>query len=208
MLLAGLFAGCLFVALVAGDWWQFWRLHPEAVGYGCPVARAADSLTATPTPELSACFDADGLLRLDHGIALIVPGERRILLRPRSGRLSAPRFRTAWPLKGSIDLRLDGERANLHVVKRMPWSSALLTMLWFGIVGVGTLAFVVRFLAEGDAFGLGSLLLVLGVSGVGLLVLAFGIVTVSLAYRLEDQRLMDAFRELRSVLEHPTGERR
>ena len=91
----------------------------------------------------------------------------------------------------------------LHCVKLMPWSSALLTLLWFAVVSIGTLAFVVRFLADDDAFSLGSLLLGLGVTAVGALVLVFGLVTVSLAYRLEDQRLMQVYQELRAVL---TGE--
>jgi len=43
-------------------------------------------------------------------------------------------------------------------------------------------------------------MLLLGVAAVGLLVLAFGLVTVALAYRLEDQRLMWAYEELRTVL--------
>jgi hypothetical protein len=67
---------------------------------------------------------------------------------------------------------------------------------------------LVRFLTGDDAFSLGSLLLVLGITGVGLLVLVFGLVTVSLAYRMEDQRLMDVFRELRTALSQPTNETR
>lgn len=207
MLLAGLFAGCLLVALVAADWWQFWRLTVSAAGYGCPVARAEDTVPVEPGRILSTGFDADGVLRLDHGVARCFPDERCILLRPHSGRL-ASRARTAWPLKGTIALEEDGGQARLRCVKLMPWSSALLTLLWFAVVGVGTLAFVVRFLASGDAFSLGSLLLVLGVSGVGLLVLVFGLVTVSLAYRLEDQRLVDAYGELRTALRLPTNETR
>ena len=199
MLLAGLFAGCLFVALVAGDWWQFWRLTASAGRYGCPVARAEDTVPVEPDHILPALFGPDCLLQLDHGIARFFPDERRILLRQKSSRDSS-RFRTAWPLKGTIELDRDGNQARLRCVKLMPWSSAVLTLLWFAVVGVGTLAFVVRFLAGGDAFSLGSLLLVLGVTGVGLLVLAFGLVTVSLAYRLEDHRLMEAYRELRAVL--------
>ena len=88
----------------------------------------------------------------------------------------------------------------LRCVKLMPWSAAVLTLLWFAVVGIGTLAFVIRFLAGDDAFSIGSLLLVMGVTAVGLLVMVFGLVTVSLAYRLEDQRLMQAYGELRAVL--------
>ena len=207
MLLAGLFAGCLFVALVAGDWWQFRRLTPEGGRYGCPVARAEDAVPFESDHLLSARFGADGFLQLDHGIARFLPAGRRILLHCRSGR-TASRFRTAWPLKTTIELEETGSQVRLRCVKLMPWSSALLTLLWFGVVAIGTLAFVIRFVAGGDAFSLGSLLLVLGVSGVGLLVLVFGLVTVSLAYRLEDQRLMDAYRELRAALDQPTGEMR
>ncbi len=207
MLLAGLFAGCLFVALVAADWWQFRRLTASAAGYGCPVARAEDTVPVEPDRILSVGSEAEGVLQLDHGIARCFPNERRIVLRPHSGRVTS-RFRTAWPLKGTIELEGEGGQARLRCVKLMPWSSALLTLLWFAVVGVGTLAFVVRFLAGGDALSLGSLLLVLGVSGVGLLVLVFGLVTVSLAYRLENQRLMEAYGELRAALRLPTNETR
>jgi hypothetical protein len=207
MLLAGFFAGCLFVALVAGDWWRFWRPTAAGIRYGCPVAHVEDTVPVEPDRVLPARLNSDGLLQLDHGLARWLPGERRILLCAQSGR-SAARFRTAWPLKGTIELGRDGGRTRLRCVKLMPWSSALLTLLWFAVVGVGTLAFVVRFLAGGDALSLGSLLLVLGVAGVGLLVLVFGLVTVSLAYRLEDHRLMEAYRELRDVLGGLTNETR
>ena len=203
MLLAELLAGGLCVALVAYDWRRFRRLTASDCRYGCPVARADDPFPAGPDHALPARFGPDGLLRLDHGIARLFPDERRVLLHPQSGRGSS-RFRTAWPIKGALELR--GDR--WHCVKLMPWSSAVLTLLWFAIVGIGTLAFVIRFLTEGDSFSLGSLLLVLGVTGVGLLVLAFGLATVSLAYRLEDQRLMEAYRELRAALSEPTSETR
>lgn len=199
MLLAGFFAGCLFVALVAADWWQFWRPTAAARRYGCPVARAEDTLPAESASGLAARFNPDGLLQLDHGIARVLPDERFILLRSQPSRFSS-RFRTAWPLKGAIELDEKDGTLRLRCVKLMPWSSAMLTLLWFAIVGVGTLAFIVRFLSGGDAFSFGSLLLVLGVTAVGLLVLVFGLVTVSLAYRLEDQRLMQAYQELRAVL--------
>jgi hypothetical protein len=194
-----LFAGGLFVALIAADWWRFRRPTASAVRYGCPVARAEEVVSVESGLGPSARFDSEGLLQLDHGDARWFPGDHRILLRPRSGR-GAARFRTAWPLKGVIELEEAGGQARLRCVKLMPWSSAVLTLLWFAVVGVGTLAFVVRFLAGDDAFSLGSLLLILGVCGVGLLVFVFGLVTVSLAYRLEDQRLMQAYQELRAVL--------
>ena len=46
----------------------------------------------------------------------------------------------------------------------------------------------------------GSLMLGAGIVGVGLLVFVFGLVTVAMAYRLEDQRLMLAYQELRTAL--------
>ena len=202
MLLAGILAGCLFAALVAGDWWRFSRPTVPAGRYGCPVARAEDILPVAPEETWTARFHPGDRLTLDHGIARWFPDKHCILLFPQSSR-SSPRFRTAWPLKGVIEVDAAGGRVRLRCVKLMPWSAAVLTLLWFAIVGVGTLAFVVRFLTGGEAFSLGSLLLVLGVTGVGLLVLVFGLVTVSLAYRLEDQRLMQAYQELRAVL---TGE--
>ena len=199
MLLAELFAGCLCVAMVAADWWQFWRLTASAGRYGCPVARAEDTLPVEPDRILPARFGPDGLLQLDHGIARVLPDERRILLRSQPSRFSS-RFHTAWPLKGAIEWDREDGTLRLRCVKLMPWSSALLTLLWFAIVGVGTLAFIVKFLAGDDGLSLGSLLLVLGVTAVGLLVLVFGLVTASLAYRLEDQRLMEVYRELRAAL--------
>ena len=199
MLLAGILAGCLFAALVAGDWWRFSRPTVPAGRYGCPVARAEDILPVESEETWTARFHPDDRLTLDHGIARWFPDKQCILLFPQSSR-SSPRFRTAWPLKGVIEVDEAGGRVRLRCVKLMPWSAAVLTLLWFAIVGVGTLAFVIRFLTGGDAFSLGSLLLVLGVTGVGLLVLVFGLVTVSLAYRLEDQRLMQAYGELRAVL--------
>ncbi len=206
MLPAELFAGCLFVALIAADWWQFRRLTASAGRYGCPVARAADTLPVEPD-RIPSRFNPDGLLQLDHGIARAFPGERRILFRSQPSRFSS-RFHTAWPLKGVIDLEQEGGMLRLRCVKLMPWSSALLTLLWFAVVGVGTLAFVVKFLTGGEGLSLGSLLLVLGVTAVGLLVLVFGLVTVSLAYRVEDQRLMEVYRELRVELSRPTNEMR
>jgi hypothetical protein len=201
-----LFAGCLFVALIAADWWQFRRLTSSAGRYGCPVARAEDTLPVGPD-RIHSRFNPDGLLQVDHGIARVFPDERRILLRAQPSRF-ASRFHTAWPLKGAVEWTHEGGDTRLRCVKLMPWSSALLTLLWFAVVGVGTLAFVVKFLTGEDAFSLGSLLLVLGVAAVGLLVLMFGLATVSLAYRVEDQRLMEVYRELRTALGPPTNETR
>ena len=45
-----------------------------------------------------------------------------------------------------------------------------------------------------------KLVIAVGIVCIGLLVLAFGLITVSLAYRLENQRLTQAYEELRAVL--------
>lgn len=197
MLLAEILGGGLVLALIVYDWRRFSSPTASAVRYGCPVARVAD--TIAPVPELAARFDPNGRLQLDRGSARWFPDERRLLLHPRAGRVSS-RFSTAWPLKGMIELEEGDGRARLRCVKLMPWSSAVLTLLWFAIVGVGTLAFIVRFLVDDSAFTIGSLMLVLGIAAVGLLVLMFGLITFSLAYRLEDQRLMLAYEELRGAL--------
>ena len=199
MLLAGILAGCLFAALVASDWWRFSRPTVPAGRYGCPVARTEDILPVESEEAWKARFHPDDRLTLDHGIVRWFPDKHCILLFPQPSR-SSPRFRTAWPLKGVIEVDEAGGRVRLRCVKLMPWSAAVLTLLWFAVVGIGTLAFVIRFLAGDDAFSIGSLLLVMGVTAVGLLVMVFGLVTVSLAYRLEDQRLMQAYGELRAVL--------
>jgi hypothetical protein len=197
MLAIELLAGCVALVLIIDDWRRF--LHPTASAsrYGCPVARIEDAIPCAP--GLAARFGPDGHLQLEHGSARWFPGERHLLLHPHAGRMPAP-FRTAWPLKGAIDLAPGNGRTRLRCVKLMPWSSAVLTVAWFGVVGIGTLTFVIRFFAGDGAVTLGGLMLLLGVAAVGLLVLAFGLVTVALAYRLEDQRLMWAYEELRPVL--------
>ncbi len=42
MLLAGLFASVLFIGLILGDWFYFVQLTPDAVRYGCSVARTQE----------------------------------------------------------------------------------------------------------------------------------------------------------------------
>ena len=69
-----------------------------------------------------------------------------------------------------------------------------------GQFGIGTIAFVVLYLADGGLSSLSGILMGLGILGIGLLVLAFGLVTFAFAYRLENHRLMQAYQELRAVL--------
>src|SRR6266540_3089445 len=62
MLLTGLVAGCLFVALVTGDWWWFSRPNASAGRYGCPVARVEDTLPIESNWTPASRFDPNGLL--------------------------------------------------------------------------------------------------------------------------------------------------
>lgn len=195
MLLAGLFAGFLFLGMVLADWIQFTRLGAGASRYGCGVARTEDRLPLAPWTLIRARFDSNGFLRLPSGVAHWYHEERRILLRPK-----ARRFRTAWPMNGSIEIHPEEQAVRLTCVKRVPWSSAVLTLLWFAVVTFGSLAFAVTFLAGGGFSSLSGILMGLGIAGIGLLVLAFGLVTVSLAYRLEDHRLTQTYQELRAAL--------
>lgn len=194
MVLAGLFAGILFVALVLGDWLQFTGLTAQAARYGCRIARMEDHLPPAPLSHALDQFGSNGLLQLPNGVARLFPDDRQLLLRPQR------RLRTAWPMKGSIELKQEGEATTLVCSKLIPWSSALLTPLWFLIVGIGTIAFVVLYLADGGLSSLSGILMGLGILGIGLLVLAFGLVTIAFAYRLENHRLMQAYQELRAVL--------
>jgi hypothetical protein len=200
MLLAGVFAGMLFVALIVGDWVQFTSLTAPAIDYGLTVARTRDRVLVGTLEEVTARFGRDGVLRLPHGIARLFPEERRIVVRPQY-QLFSLRFRTAWPLKGSVELRPQDGTTELTCRKRMPWSSALLTAVWFGIVALGTLAFVVSFVSSGGVASLGGLLMGLGLTGLGVLVMGFGVLVVIMAYRLEDHRLTAVYQELLRALE-------
>ncbi|TLY41951.1 MAG: hypothetical protein E6K61_04305 [Nitrospirae bacterium] len=199
MLLAGVLGLTLFLALVLGDWFHFTSLTAAASRYGCGIARLDDRLPLTPFTFVIERFDRDGLLRLPHGVARVFLEQRRILLRPQYQFFSL-RLRTAWPLNGSIDLEPDGDATCLTCIKRVPWSSALLTLLWFAVVGLGTVGFVIAYLAEGGPMSLSGALMGLGITGLGFLVLAFGVLTVALAVRLEDHRLTQAYHELRAAL--------
>ena len=199
MLLVGFFAVALFLVILVGDWLFFTGLSPSACRYGCGIARDEDQLPMGSRALALHRFDAAGMMTLPHGIARLFPDENRILLRPQY-RLWSLRFRTAWPIKGTIEVREDGEATRLTCVKRIPWSSAIMTALWFAIVGLGTVGFLVAYTVEGGLASLSSLLIGLGITGVGVLVFLFGLIIVALAYRLENDRLGQAYRELREVL--------
>jgi hypothetical protein len=195
MLLAGLFAAVLFLGLIITDWFHFTSLTAPASTYGCGIARTDDHLPVpTNTLELDR-FDRNGLLRLPHGVARFFRDDWRILLRPQY-RLFSLGFRTAWPLKVTIELERDGTATRVRCTKRVPWSSALLTVAWFLVVGGGTISFLVSFVSNGGFASLSGVLMGLGITGLGVLVLAFGLIVVILAYRLEDDRLSQVYREL------------
>jgi TM2 domain-containing membrane protein YozV len=121
-----------------------------------------------------------------------------MIIRP-THRLFSMRFRTAWPLKGCIELASESEGLRMVCTKRVPWSSSILTLLWFSLVGFGTLGFLITYVLQGGLESLGSVLLGIGVTGVGLIVVAFGLLTVTVAYRIENTRLMLVYTELRAV---------
>jgi TM2 domain-containing membrane protein YozV len=205
MMLAGLFAGVLLLGLILGDWLYFVRLTPDAGRYGCGIARSVDRLSLQSLGRLEARVDGDGALTLPHGIARYYPALRQIALRPQYHVFSMG-FRTAWPLKGLIHLTVDDQAVSAVFTKRIPWSSAIITLVWFLLVGLGTAVFMIMYGVQGGFESLSGVLMGAGILGIGLLVLAFGAVTVVLSYRLENSRLAQVYAELKAVVdETPVG---
>lgn len=204
MILAGLFASALCIGLIVGDWFYFIRLTPDAVRYGCRVAKRPDQWPDTALGTVQERFTPNGLLMLPHGVAWFYPDSSQIAIRPQY-RLFSRRFRTAWPVKGLIHLAPHDQALGTLCVKRIPWSSALITVLWFALVSIGSLTFVVQYAMEGGFASLGGALVGLGILGLAGLVLAFGLVTLALSYRLEDTRLMTVYDELRDALARPVS---
>jgi hypothetical protein len=200
MVLAGIFAAMLFLGLIVGDWLYFVRLTPDAARYGCRVARTEDRFKATSVASLRARFPPDGLLLLPHGVARLAGEWNSIAIRPQY-HLFSMGFRTAWPVKGLIHVSDDGQDVRALCVKRIPWSSALLTLGWFVVVALGSLTFVVRYTLDGGFGSLSGILMAAGIIGIAGLVLAFGLVTVVFSYRLENSRLAKVYEELRERLE-------
>jgi len=200
MVVAAVFGTFLFLVLIFGDWYQFTSLQSWASRYGFGIARRQDRLAKIPSDSISQQFDSQGLLQLPHGVARFFQEQELIVIRPYY-HLFSMRFRTAWPLKGTIDVKQEGQELLLGLVKRMPWTSALITMLWLAIVVVGTLVFVVMFGLDGGFQSIWGILLALSIVALGVLVVVFGLVLLSLAYRLEDQRLMQVYQELQEGLQ-------
>jgi hypothetical protein len=203
MILAGLFASLLFIGLILGDWFYFIRLTPDAIRYGCNVARSQDRWTASTLATIQAHFSTDGVLMLPHGVAWFYPELAQIAIRPQF-RLFSLSFRTAWPVKGLIHLTSDGLATEALCVKRIPWSSALLTMVWFAVVSIGSLTFAISYTLEGGFASLRGTLIGGGMIVLALCVLFFGFITVLISYRLENGRLTKVYDELREVFEGPS----
>ena len=200
MIFAGFFAGALFLGLILGDWLYFMRLTPDASRYGCGIARTQDRFTHTTLTQLAGRFDAGGFLTLPHGTARFYQDLNQIVIRQQY-RLFALGFRTLWPLKGLIFLSPEGDALAVLCRKLTPWSSALLTGIWFVVVVVGMVGALISLFVEGQFAASGGVVLGIGIVGLGLVFLLSGAITVVFAYRLENSRLMRVYQELREVLE-------
>jgi hypothetical protein len=198
MELAGAFAILLFIGLIVGDWMYFSRLSSDASRYGYGIGQMREQFGSLGAQKLMRGFDSNGFLSLPHGVARVFPEVNRLVIRP-TYRLFSMRFRTAWPLKGSIEWGPEPNGLTLICTKRIPWSSSILTFLWFSLVGIGTLVFIVAFFMEGGFDSLGGLLLGVGVIALGLIVVAFGLLTVTVAYRIENARFMQVYSEFRAL---------
>ncbi len=199
MVFAGAMAILLFLALVIGDWFQFTTLKPWSARYGCPLAHRRDSLSDNPARIISSRFKSSGLLSLPHGLAMWVKDQQVLVIRP-TYRLFSLSFRTAWPLKGTIDWHSEGNDHVLRLSKRIPWSSAILTGIWLAFVIGGTMWFVVMYALDGGFSTVGGWFWALGMVALGLLVLAGGVILLAFSYRLEDTRLMQVYGELLEAL--------
>jgi len=203
MTLAGLFAGVLFIGLILGDWLYFVRFTPDAIRYGCNVARSRDQWASTTLTNLRDRFNSEGILMLPHGVARFYPELSQIAIRPQY-RLFAIGFRTAWPVKGLIHLSADDHAIGALCIKRIPWSSALITLLWFALVSVGLVMFVFSYTKDGGFASLQGVILGVGLVAGAVAVMAIGVVTVIISYRLENSRLTKVYEELRdAVLNEP-----
>jgi hypothetical protein len=184
----------ILVGLIMADWLAFSRMTPISVRYGVVVGRREEPLVVRRDR-----FDAEGLLQLPRGWARLVPEHRAVQLLPDRKRFGIA-FRTAWPLNGFVHYTVLDERAPVTLAKRMPWSSALLTGVWFLTVAGGTLVYLVAYALAGGLSSASGAFLGVALSGLGLLVCLFGLVVVVAAYRLEDRRLMLVYEEFKTAV--------
>jgi hypothetical protein len=198
MLLPGIFAIVMVLALVIGDWFQFTTLKPWACRYGCTLARRKDSLPK-PKDSFPRLFKTNSTISLPHGVARWVAEHQAIVIRPYYNMFSL-RFRTAWPIKGTLDYHFQDDQLELHLSKRIPWSSAIMTSLWLLFVIGGTVGFIVMYAMDGGFGTIGGIFWAVGMIALGLLVLAGGVILLAFSYRLENSRLMQVYEELRGAL--------
>ena len=191
---AFLLGAVLLLGLIAADWVAFRRKTSPVVRYGVAVERLQETLTVR-----RGLFGADGVLQLPRGWARLFPEQRAILLQPDLKQFGVA-FRTAWPLNGFIHYAGLEQAEPVTITKRMPWSSVLLTALWFLTVAGGTLAYVVSYAVAGGMSSVGGAFLAVALSGLGLLVCLFGLLVVVVAYRLENKRLMALYEEFKAAL--------
>src|SRR5881296_3849076 len=184
----------ILIGLIVVDWMAFNRQSPGSVRYGMVVGRHEEPLVVRRDR-----FDAEGLLHLPRGWARLVPKHGAVQLLPDRKRFGIA-VRTAWPLNGFVHYAALDERAPVSLTKRMPWSSALLTVAWFLTVAGGTLIYLVAYALAGGLSSASGAFLGVALSGLGLLVCLFGLVVVVAAYRLEDKRLMAVFEEFKESL--------
>jgi hypothetical protein len=192
---AAFFLGAVIVlGLIVADWVAFSRKTSPAVRYGVAVERHQETLSVR-----QHSFDTGGILKLPRGWARLFPEQRAILLQPDHKQFGVT-FRTAWPLNGFVHYADFDESGPVTLTKRMPWSSVILTALWFLTVAGGTLAYVASYAVAGGLSSAGGAFLAVALSGLGLLVCLFGLLVVVVAYRLENKRLMAVYEEFRIAL--------
>lgn len=191
---AFLLGSVIVVVLIVADWRAFRNDTARGMRYGVPVSRQRDILVVRRNQ-----FNADGILSLPRGAARLFPEERAILLLPDKRRLGMM-VRTAWPLNGSVQYQTLEEPVSATLIKRMPWSSVLLTAVWFLTVALGMLIYLVSYAMAGGFASVSGIFLALALCGLGLLVLLFGMVVVVVGYRLENKRLMTIYEEFKDAM--------
>jgi hypothetical protein len=100
-----------------------------------------------------------------------------------------------------VSLSPEGDALAVLCRKLTPWSSALLSGIWFAVVVVGMVGALISLFVEGQMAAPGGVVLAIGIVGLGLVFLLSGAITIVFAYRLESSRLMTVYQELREVLE-------
>lgn len=191
---AFLLGSVIVVALIVEDWRAFRRGTAKVIRYGAPIGREPDTLVLRRN-----LFDADGVLALPRGVARLFPEQRAILLLPDKQKLGMT-VRTVWPLNGAVHYTALEEPAQATLVKRMPWSSALFTALWFLTVVVGLLVYLVSYGSAGGFSSFAGTFLAVALSGLAVLAVLFGMVVVVAGYRLENKRLMAIYEEFKAAI--------